>query len=289
MSRLTHLMSWLVPLRVLCGLAWALIALQRAEAGDILRPSSGSSQSSGNSGGHSSATPAPVNLNASDLLRRATSALQAVKNMQAAARAAAANTSASLGINPNSPTTPLPEVPDASTTVIIPASPSSTGPGLQVAVNSQGQPVLWQGASLPIQASNNPNQVTITQSQQQAYLQWQTFDIGKNTSLIFDQSAGLSSVSNWIAFNYVRDPSGRPSQILGSISTIGLAGANGDPTLGGQVYVLNANGIIFGGTSQVNAYALVASSLPINSNLIQRGLLNNPDDQFLFSAIALPA
>ena len=289
MSRLTHLMSWLVPLRVLCGLALALIALQRAEAGDILRPNPGSSQSSGNSSSHSSATPAPVNSNASDLLRRATAALQAVQNMQAAARAAAASTSASLGINPNSPTTPLADVPDASTTVITPASPGSTGPGLQVAVNSQGQPVLWQGASLPIQASNNPNQVTITQSQQQAYLQWQTFDIGKNTSLIFDQSEGLSSVSNWIAFNYVRDPSGRPSQILGSISTTGPVDANGNPTLGGQVYVLNANGIIFGGTSQVNAYALVASSLPINSNLIQRGLLNNPDDQFLFSAIALPA
>jgi len=29
----------------------------------------------------------------------------------------------------------------------------------------------------------------------------------------------------------------------------------------------------------------VASSLPINYNLIQQGLLNNPDSQFLFSAL----
>src|SRR6202040_1108308 len=47
------------------------------------------------------------------------------------------------------------------------------------------------------------------------------------------------------------------------------------------------NGIIFGGSSQVNAGALVASALPINTNLIQRGLLNNPDYQFLFSALLL--
>ena len=129
--------------------------------------------------------------------------------------------------------------------------------------------------------------MTVVQQQQQAYLQWRTFDIGRNTSLVFDQSAGGSGVGNWIAFNYVRDPSGRPSQILGSLSAVGPANSHGAPTTGGQIYVINANGIIFGGSSQVNAGALVASSLPINTNLVQRGLLNNPDDQFLFSALAL--
>ncbi|WP_345715865.1 filamentous haemagglutinin family protein, partial [Luteolibacter yonseiensis] len=34
---------------------------------------------------------------------------------------------------------------------------------------------------------------------------------------------------------------------------------------------------------------LTASSLPINDNLIGRGLLNNPDAQFLFSGLAIPA
>ena len=95
-------------------------------------------------------------------------------------------------------------------------------------------------------ASNNSTQFTVTVAQQlqDAYLQWQTFDVGKNTSLVFDQSAGGSGANNWIAFNYVRDPSGRPSQILGSISTVGAAGSQGSPTTGGQIYVIDANGYI---------------------------------------------
>ncbi len=38
----------------------------------------------------------------------------------------------------------------------------------------------------------------------------------------------------------------------------------------------------------MNAGTLVASSLPINDNLVANGLLNNPDAQFLFSGIAIP-
>ena len=63
-------------------------------------------------------------------------------------------------------------------------------------------------------------------------------------------------MSQWIAFNIVNDPLGVPSQILGSIQALG------------QVYLINQNGIIFGGSSQVNVNTLVASSLPINTNLI---------------------
>ncbi len=208
--------------------------------------------------------------------------------MQAAAQAAAAaaNASRNLGINAQNPKLTLPDVPDGLN------APNSTGPGLSVA-DTNAVPTLWVGAAAPTEktssGTNNSSQITVTveQQQQQAYLQWQTFDVGKNTSLVFDQSAGGSTTSNWIAFNYVRDPSARPSQILGSVSAIGPVNSAGVATTGGQIYVINANGIIFGGSSQVNAGALVASSLPINTNLVQRGLLNNPDDQFLFSAVAV--
>jgi filamentous hemagglutinin family protein len=118
--------------------------------------------------------------------------------------------------------------------------------------------------------------VSIKQTAPQALLTWQTFNIGKETTLTFDQTAGGANVSQWIAFNKVNDPTGVPSQILGSIQALG------------QVYVINQNGIIFGGSSQVNTHALVASSLPINDNLISRGLLNNPDQQFLFSQLTIP-
>ncbi len=115
--------------------------------------------------------------------------------------------------------------------------------------------------------------VVIKQTAQTALLQWETFNVGKHTTLNFDQTSGGKDASKWIAFNQVNDPSGSPSQILGSINGVG------------QVYVLNRNGILFGGTSQINLHGLVASSLPIDTNLQTLGLLNYPGQQFLFSAL----
>ena len=71
-------------------------------------------------------------------------------------------------------------------------------------------------------------------------------------------------------------PSANPTQILGDIKA------------DGQVYLINPNGIIFGGSSQVNARGLTVSSLPINDNLVGQGLLNNRDAQFLFSGLKVP-
>ena len=221
-------------------------------------------------------------LPAQTWLNRSAATLQAVAAMQAAAQAAAAaaNGPNNLGLNPNNPGQELPNVPNG----LSPSQGSgAVGPGLRVAVNAQGVPMLWQGAGAPTPASGNPDLITITQTQQQALLEWQSFDIGKNTTLNFDQSAGGANVEDWIAFNYVRDPSGRPSQILGALTS------SDGSAIGGQVYVIDANGIIFGGSAQVNVGALVASSLPLNASLVQRGLLNNPDDQFLFSALPIAA
>ena len=119
--------------------------------------------------------------------------------------------------------------------------------------------------------------VTIKQTQPQALLTWETFNVGKETTVYFNQHAGTQDdgSNNWIAFNKILDPSGVPSQILGSIKAEGT------------VYLINQNGIIFGGSSQINLHSFVASSLPINENLIARGLLNNPEGQFLFSQLAL--
>jgi len=143
--------------------------------------------------------------------------------------------------------------------------------GLEVLAGGQ-----WAGASAPVQSGNT---VAITQSQSQALLDWKTFNVGKNTTVNFDQSAGGTDSGKWIAFNKISDPSGKPSQILGQIKA------------DGQVYLINQNGIIFGAGSQVNARTLVASSLPINPSLftftngvlVFSGLLNNTTAQFLFS------
>jgi filamentous hemagglutinin family protein len=258
----------------------AFVARGQLYGGDILRGNAGASSTSSASSASSSpgANPTPVTkmvTNAQDRLARTTQALAAVRAMQTAARAAATSGANNLGLNPNRPTVQLPDVPDG----------LGAG-GLQVATDAGNNAVLWQGAKAPVRsASGNQTTVTVTQSQQQALLQWQSFNIGKNTTLSFDQSAGGANAGEWIAFNYVRDPTGNPTQILGALKTTGVPDAKGNPQIGGQVYVMNSNGIIFGGSSQVNAHALVASSLPIDYNLIKQGLLNNPDAQFLFSAL----
>ncbi len=200
---------------------------------------------------------AVARTNAQDALSRNTMALQSMQTMQAAARAAAISGANNLGVNPNVLGQTLPDVPNGlgvGGLDIIDAPVGATAPAQAVAVDGK-------------------TTVNIVQDQQQAFINWKTFNVGKTTTLNFDQSAGGTSVGQWIVFNKVTDPTGNPTQILGSIQAQG------------QVYVINQNGIIFGGSSQVNTHTLVASALPINDNLVSRGLLNQLDVQFLFSAI----
>ncbi|WP_244109339.1 filamentous haemagglutinin family protein [Burkholderia anthina] len=143
--------------------------------------------------------------------------------------------------------------------------------GLQVAAgatNDPNKPVLWFNANAPTQnvdATGHVN-VDVKQTGQNAVLTWQTMNVGRQTTLNFDQSAGTQTngANNWAVLNRVNDPSGRPSQILGNV------------TAQGAVYVINRNGVLFGAGSQVNVHSLVASSLDLlntNNHLVQ-----TPDD-----------
>ncbi len=142
--------------------------------------------------------------------------------------------------------------------------------GLKVLTGANAK---WTGANAPVQSGGAVN---IKQTAAQALLHWETFNVGSGTSVNFDQKAGGTDSGKWIAFNKVFDPSGVPSQIRGRINAEG------------QVYIINQNGIVFGAGSQINTRTFVASSLPINDNLVERGLLNNKDAQFLFSALSVP-
>ena len=249
---------------LMVGMPFALIGglLVKSQAGDILR--GGAPQNSPRAPGNSAATAAAsdaARANARDALSRTAKSIQAVQNLQNQARNLSRKGPNNLGADPNHPGMQLPNV------------PNGLGPGGLDFINATG---LDPSNAVKQSLINGLTNVTVKQKDQQALINWKTFNVGLNTHLHFDQSAGGESVGQWIAFNRVTDPSGSPSQILGSI------------TAPGQVYVINQNGIIFGGTSQVNVHTLVASSLPINENLINRGLLNNPDSQFLFTSMALP-
>lgn len=160
-------------------------------------------------------------------MTRATQALQAMLAAQNAARAAA-------GSNATNVTNGL------------------GGNGLVVdpRVTAGTDPNLWINASLPTQtASGGRTTVTIGQTAPNAIMTWQKFNVGQNTTLIYDQQGN----ANWVALNRI-DATGVPSQIMGQIKA------------DGTVLIINPNGIIFTGSSQINVNSLIASSLDIDGS-----------------------
>ncbi|HSW03224.1 filamentous hemagglutinin N-terminal domain-containing protein, partial [Aquabacterium sp.] len=88
------------------------------------------------------------------------------------------------------------------------------------------------------------NRMTVVNSPQ-AVLNWNSFSIGTNQSVYFQQSSATSQVLNRVVGN-------DPSQILGSL------GSNG------RVWLLNPNGVLFGQGARVDVAGLVTSTLRLN-------------------------
>ena len=87
----------------------------------------------------------------------------------------------------------------------------------------------------------------ITQGSQRAIINWQGFDIGSEARVNFAQPNESS-----VTLNRVSGPT--VSRIEGQI------------TANGQVFLINPNGVLFGGGARVNASALVASTLDIRDD-----------------------
>jgi filamentous hemagglutinin family protein len=123
-----------------------------------------------------------------------------------------------------------------------------------------GDPTLWTNAGAPTQTTeaSGRTEVDIAQTGAKAILNWTSFNVGQNTDLVFNQQGNAS----WVALNRVNDPAANPSQILGTIKAPGT------------VLIMNHNGIIFGGGSQVNVGALVASTLNITDAQFLHGIVN---------------
>jgi filamentous hemagglutinin family protein len=181
---------------------------------------------------------------AQDSLARAAAALQAARDAQAAARAIARQV----------PT----NIPDG-----IAKGGLMPDPGIAI------DPTLWRGADQPTQSvKDGQTAVDIKQFLPKAILTWETFNVGRNTTLNFKQDA-----ADWTVFNRVNDPSASPSFIRGQINALG------------GVYIINRNGIVFDGNSQINLHALVASTLDVGKLGMDRVAR---DQYFLNTGIANP-
>ncbi len=100
--------------------------------------------------------------------------------------------------------------------------------------------------------SNNANKTTISQSTQNAAINWQSFSIGQSETVQFIQPNASSVVLNRVIGS-------DPSSILGNMI------ANG------KVFLVNPNGILFGKGAQVNVAGLVASTLNITDRDFMAG------------------
>lgn len=113
----------------------------------------------------------------------------------------------------------------------------------------------WHNAKDPTQqVADGKTTVTIEQTADKAILNWETFNVGRNTTVDFKQDAA------WSVLNRINDPNARPSQIQGQIKA------------DGTVFLINRNGVVFNGTSQVNVKNLAASAVNINDAQFRNGL-----------------
>jgi filamentous hemagglutinin family protein len=114
--------------------------------------------------------------------------------------------------------------------------------------------VVVGGDPVAVIHSNVVNQLTIDQAAGKAIIDWQTFNIGSQAAVQFNQPTSAST-----ALNRIHDASA--SAIFGKLN------ANGN------IYLINNNGILFGNGAQVNTHGLVASTLNIDGNQFVNGTL----------------
>ncbi len=102
------------------------------------------------------------------------------------------------------------------------------------------------------------SQLTITQTSKGAIIDWGSFSIGLGYGVTFDQQFGASSVTL--------------NRVVGYGYGAGASAIDGSLSANGSVFIINPAGITFGGGSQVNVGALVASTMDISNANFDAGV-----------------
>ncbi|MBS7809699.1 beta strand repeat-containing protein [Roseococcus pinisoli] len=112
----------------------------------------------------------------------------------------------------------------------------------------QGGQVVAGSATI----GGDAGRTVIQQSTDRAAINWQSFDVGRNQAVQFQQPSSTS-----VTLNRVITPN--PSQIAGQI------------TANGQIAIVNQSGVVFHQGSTVNAAGLVVSTANITNEAFMRG------------------
>jgi len=98
----------------------------------------------------------------------------------------------------------------------------------------------------------------VDQTSTRAVYHWQSFDIGSQSGVTFNLPNAQGSALNRVVGAAGVAPA--PSQIFGRLTST-VPGANGQRVTGGELLLINQNGILFGAGAQVNTGGLIASTL----------------------------
>ena len=238
------------PLAQWIAAAFAMSAMHAHAGGPPLSQSWLASQRQSASGANAQGTPGSAGIPGLSPLTAAQaqqqqSVQQALQNLNSAAQAVATQISNQQAAQQAAQALAGSPVPDG-----------IAAGGLQVAAGIAKNPALWQNANAPTQSvSGGQTDVEVKQTAQKAILTWDSFNVGRHTTLHFDQTGGTQTdgSNNWIVLNRINDTTG-PSKIFGQIKAEG------------SVYLINRNGILFGAGSQVNTHSLLATSMNLFSS-----------------------
>ena len=124
-------------------------------------------------------------------------------------------------------------------------------PALAWAVDPNALPTGGSVAAGSASISQAGSRLSVQQQSSRAIVNWNTFNIGSQAAVNFQQPSTSSVVLNRVSAG------GGVSEIYGSL------------TANGQVFLVNPAGTVFGRGAQVNVGGLVASSLDItNENFL---------------------
>ena len=103
-----------------------------------------------------------------------------------------------------------------------------------------------------VNISQSSNTMTINQTSSQAIINWETFNLGKDASIYFNNNSSNNTTLNQIVDNF-------KSVILGSIYS------------NGKLFINNPNGISIGANANIRAHSFVASAMRIaNQDFLNR-------------------